>query len=201
MSFTVAIATFGDAIWREYAKRAIASAEGQAPVIHVHGDSLAGARNAALAQVETEFVIHLDADDTLLPGYVNAMQLGTADVRVPRVRNMRNNYRVPYSPNVYGHHHLCQPTCLLQGNYIVVGAGVRTELAKRVGGWWDEEIYEDWSLWLRCYRAGATFEHISDAIYGFHSRPDSRNHSGLAYQERHLWHQRIRDSILGGDAA
>jgi hypothetical protein len=103
-------------------------------------------------------------------------------------------------PNVYGHHHLCEPACLLQGNYIVVGAAVRTDLARQVGGWWDYPIYEDWSLWLRCQQAGATFEHIPEAVYGFHSRPDSRNHSGEAYHERHLWHRRILTSILG-DAA
>ena len=197
MSITVVIGTYGDDIWREYAKRAIASAKSQAPVIHVHGDNLADARNKGLAKVETEHVVHLDADDTLLPGYVNAMLRGTADVRVPMVRNMRNNYRKPYSPNVYGHSHSCEPTCLLEGNYIVVGAAVRTELVREVGGWWDEPLYEDWSLFLRCQQAGATFEHVTDAVYGFHSRPDSRNHSGPAYEQRHYWHQSILDSIVG----
>ena len=197
MSITVVVATFGDDIWREYAKRAVASVGNSAPVIHVHGDSLADARNKCLDQVETEFVVHLDADDTLLPGYVNAMLRGSADVRVPMVSNMHNSYREPYSLMVYGHRHSCEADCLLEGNYIVVGAAVRTDLAREVGGWQDEEIYEDWSLWLRCYCAGATFEHIPEAVYGFHSRRDSRNHSGVAFNERHAWHQRIRDSILG----
>jgi glycosyltransferase involved in cell wall biosynthesis len=199
MSITVVIPTFGDDIWQEYAQRAIASAKIQAPVIHVHGDNLMDARNRCLAEVETEYVVHLDADDTLLPGYVNAMLRGSADVRVPWVRSMHNVAREPYRPRVYGHHHLCEPACLLQGNYIVVGAAVRTELARQVGGWWNESIYEDWSLWLRCYRADASFEY-TNAIYGFHKRPDSRNHSGEAYQERHAWHQRIVASIIG-DAA
>jgi cellulose synthase/poly-beta-1,6-N-acetylglucosamine synthase-like glycosyltransferase len=197
MSITVVIASFGDDIWREYAKRAIASAKSQAPVIHVHGESLAGARNDALEQVETEFVVHLDADDVLLPGYVNAMLRATADVRVPMVRNMHNNYRRPYMLTVHGHQHQCGPGCLLQGNYIVVGAAARTELVRSVGGWWDEPIYEDWSMWLRCQQAGASFEYVTRAVYGFHKRPDSRNHSGPAYEERDLWHQRILDSIVG----
>jgi cellulose synthase/poly-beta-1,6-N-acetylglucosamine synthase-like glycosyltransferase len=200
MSITFAVATYGDDTWREQAKRAIASAQPQAPVVYVHGDNLADARNKALALVETEYVVHLDADDILLPGYVAWMREGSADVRVPVVRNMRNPHRAAYSPQVWGHTHLCEPACLIQGNYIVIGAAVRTELARQVGGWWDEEIYEDWSLWLRCQQAGATFEHIPEAVYGFHSRRDSRNHSGEAYNERHLWHQRILASILG-DAA
>ena len=197
MSITVVVATYGADIWYEVAQRAILSANNQAPVIHVHGDNLADARNKCLDMVETEFVVHLDADDMLLPGYVNAMLLGTEDVRVPMVRNMHNNHRTPYNPQVYGHRHSCEPACLLEGNYIVVGAAVRTELVKRVGGWWHEEIYEDWSLWLRCQQAGASFEYVPDAVYGFHKSPDSRNHSGSAYEDRHLWHQRILDSIVG----
>lgn len=197
MSITVAIATFGDEIWREIAQRAILSVKDQAPYVHVHGDSLADARNKCVEQVETEFVVHLDADDVLLPGYTNSMLLGSADVRIPMVRTMHNNYRTPYWPVVYGHQHACQPECLLQGNYIVVGAAVRTELVRAVGGWWDEQIYEDWSLWLRCQQAGATFEYMPEAIYGFHKTPGSRNHSGPAYKDRMYWHQRIFDSIVG----
>ena len=194
---TVVIATFGDDIWREHAKRAIASAENQAAVIYVHGDNLADARNKGLAKVETEYVIHLDADDTLLPGYVSAMQTGSADVRVPMVRNMHGRRRAPFSFTVYGHRHSCQPECLLEGNYIVVGAAVRTDLARAVGGWWDEPLYEDWSLFLRCQQAGASFEYIPEAVYGFHKTPDSRNRSGPAFEERHFWHQSILDSIVG----
>ena len=91
----------------------------------------------------------------------------------------------------------CGPECLLDGNYIVVGAAVRTDLVRKVGGWWDEPIYEDWSLWLRCQQAGASFEYIPEAIYGFHKVVNSRNHVGPAYDSRFDWHQRIRDSIVG----
>ena len=201
MDISIVIATYGDVMWKEIAGRAMMSAATQARVIHVHGESLADARNKGLDMVETEYVIHLDADDVLLPGYVNAMLRATADVRVPMVRNMHNNYREPYWPRVYGHLHRCEPACLLEGNYIVVGAAVRTELARLVGGWWDEPIYEDWSLWLRCQQAGASFEYVPEAIYGFHKSPDSRNHSGPAYRDRHLWHHRILDSIVGEQAS
>ena len=192
---TVVIPTYGDEIWREIAGRAYESAKDQAPVIHVHGDDLADARNKCVAKVKTDFVVHLDADDVLLPGYVNAMLRGSADVRVPMVRNMHNNHREPYYPHVYKHRHLCQPECLLEGNYIVIGAAVRTDLVREVGGWWQEPLYEDWSLFLRCYRAGASFEYVPDAIYGWHKSPHSRNHSGPAYARRDYWHQKIGHSI------
>jgi cellulose synthase/poly-beta-1,6-N-acetylglucosamine synthase-like glycosyltransferase len=51
----------------------------------------------------------------------------------------------------------------------------RTELLRKVGGWRDWPLYEDWDLWLRCHLAGATFEAIPRAIYRAHARVDSRN--------------------------
>jgi cellulose synthase/poly-beta-1,6-N-acetylglucosamine synthase-like glycosyltransferase len=199
--FTIVVATFGTKEWRERGKQAAAAVEHQAPVVHVHGKALHTARNTALERVETEFVIHLDADDSLEAGYVEAMARGVGDLLVPRVRNVRNGQpRAVYTPSVARHHHLCEPDCLLQGNYIVVGAAVRTELVKQVGGWQDESIYEDWSLWLRCHRAGAVITWVPQAIYRAHQSADSRNHSGLAYEERDQWHGRILDSIVG-DAA
>jgi glycosyltransferase involved in cell wall biosynthesis len=103
MTCTVCVATYGDPSWVELAQRAIASAEPQAPVVHVHGDTLAGARNAALDLVETEWVVFLDADDELEPGYIDTLAAGTADLRAPAVRYVRGRReREPYVPCVAG---------------------------------------------------------------------------------------------------
>jgi cellulose synthase/poly-beta-1,6-N-acetylglucosamine synthase-like glycosyltransferase len=173
---TVCIGTYGGQEWIELAQRAIASASPQARVVHVHGETLAVARNAALDQVDTEFVVHLDADDELDPGYIATLAEGTADLRVPSVRYIRGGREhAPYVPRVAGHRHDCGPDCLRSGNYIVIGAMVRTALLRGVGGWHDWSLYEDWDAWLRCWRAGATIETIPAAVYRAHVRPDSRN--------------------------
>jgi hypothetical protein len=64
---TVAVATYGAAAWTRLAQtRAIPSARAlSVPVVYYHGYDLQNARNQALAKVETEWVIHLDADDEL----------------------------------------------------------------------------------------------------------------------------------------
>ena len=190
---TVAVATFGDWHWHRLAsERAVPSAQRLGvPVIQHHVEPPAGidvARNEALAQVRTEWVIHLDADDELEPGYVEAMAQGSADVRVPRVRYIRPHASYvrrqmgqhPTVLHVAGHrgqHPECDVACLSYGNWVIVGAAVRTEIARRAGGWRDWPWSEDWDFWLRCRAAGASFELVHGAVYRAHIRRGSRNRS------------------------
>jgi glycosyltransferase involved in cell wall biosynthesis len=176
---TVCVSTFGKArIWAERAERAAASATAQGvPVITANADTLADARNAALREVRSEWVVFLDADDELAPGYFEAMEAGNADLRAPAVQYVKPNGRsyAPYVPKVAGHTHDCTAECLPEGNWLVVGSALRTGLALDVGGWHEYEVYEDWDLFLRCWIAGASFEPLPDAVYIAHMRPDSRN--------------------------
>jgi GT2 family glycosyltransferase len=175
---TVVVATFGDFdTWDALAQRAVASVPDGIPVVRVHGDTLHGARNAGLDLVETEWVCHLDADDELEPGYFDHMATGTADVRAPAVRYVRQgrNRTEPYVPTVAGHQHACTADCLPWGNWLVVGSLARADLLRSVGGWSDFSWSEDWDLWVRAWHAGATFEAIPAAVYRAHVRSDSRN--------------------------
>jgi glycosyltransferase involved in cell wall biosynthesis len=179
MDVTIVIASYGDRDWLDLGtQRAARSAfEQGVPVIYIHGLTLHGARNAALAQVETESVVFLDADDELAPGYCATLAAGTADLRVPSVQYVMpgGRARAPYVPNVAGHRHACSASCLSEGNYAVIGAMANAELLRSVGGFRDEDCYEDWSAWLRMHHAGATVETIPGAVYVAHVRPDSRN--------------------------
>jgi glycosyltransferase involved in cell wall biosynthesis len=191
MDATVAVATFGDRSWQEMAEsRAVPSAMAQAPVIRVHGESLHEARNAALAAVYTEWIVYLDADDELEPGYIKAMATGTADVRGPVARYIRGRRERLWQPRVAGHEHNCTANCLPDGNWLLIGSAVRTDLLRRAGGWRDFPWSEDWDMWLRCWKAGGTFELIPDAIYRAHVRPDSRNR-GATREARQAAHQAI----------
>jgi glycosyltransferase involved in cell wall biosynthesis len=171
-----------DDVWLRLARqRAIPSAQALGvPVVEGVGPTVMDARNDGLAQVTTEWVVHLDADDELEPGYLDAMAAGTADVRAPAVRYMLPGGRPgtdvgPAMPRVAGHTHACEASCLPYGNWLVVGAAVRTDLVRRVGGWRGYEWSEDWDLWLRCHLAGATIEPVPAAVYRAHVRWRSRN--------------------------
>lgn len=175
---TVLVCTFGDQEWQDLAQeRAVPSAERLGcRVIHAHADTLHQARNLALDQARSEWVIYLDADDELDAGYLHAMAAGTGDVRAPSVTYvMGQRVRPTHIPRVSGHDHACTADCLPDGNWIIVGAAARTELLRRVGGWHDFPVYEDWDLWLRCYLAGADIQPCPSAGYRAHVRRGSRN--------------------------
>ncbi|HET7588600.1 MAG TPA: glycosyltransferase family 2 protein [Solirubrobacterales bacterium] len=183
--FTICVGTFGGNEWMQLAdKRAVPSAEAQGcRVVHRHASTLARARNDCIALADTEFVIHLDADDELEPGYIEALAGAEGDVRVPRVtcwRDGRPSRRGVFMPFVNREHrrrHQCVGDCLQFGSWIVVGAGVRRQLVLDVGGWREWEVYEDFDLWQRCWLAGAEIVAVPDALYRQHLRKGSRNHS------------------------
>jgi hypothetical protein len=203
LSVTVAIATYGDESWRLLARnRALPSALEQAPAVHAHADTLAEARNRALRSVETEWVIHLDADDELEPGYIDAMAGGSCDLRAPAVRYVRGGRArsAAQVPRVAGHRHACTGECLPQGNWLVIGTCARTRMLLDVGGWRDFEWSEDWDLWLRCHLAGASVEAIPEAVYRAHVRPDSRNRAPSAEFRREA-HEAIYRANYPEDAA
>lgn len=178
MDVTVVVATYGDGSWCDLAdQRAIPSAEAlDVPVIHCHGIDLADARNGGLSDVQTEWVCFLDADDELEYRYFERMAAGSADLRAPSVRYVNNDREaIPRLPRVAGHGHQCTADCLDEGNWLVIGTVAPTALVQSVGGFRDLPMYEDWDLWVRCWKAGATLEAIPKAIYRAHVRQDSRN--------------------------
>jgi len=178
---TIGVATFGSQQWANLANsRALPSAFKQpANVLRYHDrtGTLATSRNQILDRCDTEYLIYLDADDRLEPGYVQAMTRGSADVRVPYCRRFMG--LKPYLPIVWAHqrfkNHTCEAACLPDGNWIVIGACVRTQVLKDAGGWLEEPIYEDWSMWLRCHVTGASFEPIPEAVYNNYWTERSRS--------------------------
>lgn len=179
---TVVVCTFGEERWRDLAKtRAVPSAwsAGARHVLTAHSGTLAAARNAALDDVETEWIVYLDADDWLSPGYIEAMCAGSADVRAPGVQYVhRGRPEAVRVPRVWGHGHDCVGDCLQFGNWIVIGAMAHVETLRRSGGWREYEWSEDWAMWASCWQLGATFETIPAAVYRADVRPRSRNRRG-----------------------
>jgi glycosyltransferase involved in cell wall biosynthesis len=195
VDLSVIVATFGDRDhWDVLADRAVASAVRQASVIRSYGPSLHEARNAGAAQADTEWLVFLDADDELEPGFVDALELTDADLRAPLVAYVENgHHHPPRLPRVSGHQHDCIGECLMFGNWLVIGTAVRRSVFDAAGGFRDWPCYEDWDLWLRCWQQGATVA-AAPAVYRAHVRPDSRNRGQLSSAEKHRVHQRIAEA-------
>lgn len=169
MDVRIIVATYGDRdYWEPLAARAISSVPDPDLVIRYHGDTIHDARNQAAEHADSEWLCFLDADDELAPGYLEAMERASGDLRAPLVRYVRNGRPTPA--------HVPKGTDnMADGNRLVIGTLVRRTMFLEVGGFRDWPFYEDWDLWQRCWLAGATVEIVHDAVYVAHVRPDSRN--------------------------
>lgn len=161
MATTVCVGTYGDRSWADRARRAIESADPQAETIHVHGATLAEARNAAASQASGDRLIFLDADDRLAAGYVAAVETVAADL-------VQTAISYADAPPVM----LTTPDMATR-NYLHVGTAVNSSLFETVGGFHEWECYEDWELWLRCIAAGGTVGYAAGAVY--HADGSGRN--------------------------
>lgn len=136
---------------------------------HFNTPSLAMARNWLAKGSKADWLIFLDADDELDPGYIKAMLAGTGDVRWPStlgvVDGVEDDYPVLLQP---------RPSLIIS-NHCIIGSMVRRVLFEAVGGFRDFPVLEDWDFWIRCALAGADFQPCPDAIYRVHVREGSRN--------------------------
>jgi glycosyltransferase involved in cell wall biosynthesis len=190
---TIVVGIYGDrSHWDPLAQRAIASAEQQGPVIlSYHPSRLDYARNEGAAAADTSWLIFLDADDELTPGYVSRMLTGSGDLRWPAVKQDWQRRPRLHMPN---------PNFVL-ANHMGPGVLIGHDWFDSVGGFDDLPVLEDWDLYIRLYLKGAVMRPCPEAVYLSHDRPHSRNKSEIhdavylqIYEKyrRHdlMWHDR-----------
>ena len=149
---TIIVATFGRGWAGVGFERAIPSAMEQGcQVIIEHGPSLADVRNHAARTATGEWLVFLDADDWLDDGYAESILDGVADLRVsPLIEhtdNMTRRIRL-------------QRRHIETLNPCHVGTAIRREMFLDLGGFPGFSAWEDWALFLRAHRLGATIEHL-----------------------------------------
>jgi GT2 family glycosyltransferase len=180
---SILIGTHGGVAWAELAwSRAYPSCASQGAyevlVRHETNATLAEVRNALAAEAKGDWLCHVDADDELEPGYLDAMAAaidGEPDwspLLVPAVRYVEENVRLVLAPAGVPNRGRWPTT-----NECVIGTLIRRECFEQVGGFREWPIYEDWDLWLRAHKAGACLEYVEDAVYRAHIRPGGRNYS------------------------
>lgn len=172
MDATIIIATHGNLKWERLAKeRALPSAQKFGiPVIQYHGQKhLHEARNHAASLATSEWLCFLDADDELYDGYFAAMEQATGDLRAPSVMWIEDE--MPAAPVSL------QDRDIELTNPCVIGTLIRKEMFESVGGFSNWRAWEDWALFLSCYRKGAVIEHVPNAVYVAHVSSNSRNNT------------------------
>lgn len=201
----IVIGTFGDNSWAERARTARETAEAQTvpcQVVQIHGRTLAEARNtgagAPVPHDQPDWLIFLDADDELHPGYVEAMLAGDGDLRQPATQGVHpDGSEEP--PNMIPRRRL------IDANFMVIGTMVRAHIFHQVGGFRDIPVLEDWDVWLRCVVYGhATIGHVPDAIYRIGVNDGSRNSPRQIDLQRRYYQEirnRYRADALTAEAA
>jgi hypothetical protein len=188
---TVIIGTYGTKLWFDKGAPAAESARaaGFDQVVRYHGGcSPSDARNSAAFAVDHPcWLLFVDADDQLDPGFGAVLddmhQADAYELLVPKIT---------YADRNGGH---SEPVHYRDRNIQVmnpcpIGTLIRVELFRRVGGFWNEPAWEDWSLFRRAWLVGAQLNFI-DAVY--HAGYSPRGRNSTVRQPRQLLRQ-IRES-------
>ncbi|NNE08120.1 MAG: glycosyltransferase [Gemmatimonadetes bacterium] len=141
-------------------------------VIDKENGGVAGARNVGIEAAAGRYILPLDADNRLLPGYV---QQGTAVLdRTPatgvvyssrRVFGGRNHLVFPPSPRFP---HMCY--C----NRVDACALFRREVWNDCNGYdTNLDALEDWEFWIHAMIKGWKFHHLPDVLFEYRVRPGS----------------------------
>lgn len=162
MDVTVVVATYGSDDWHDRGAATAAAHD----AVHIHGPDLATARNQGAAHATSEWLVFLDADDELSDGYLDALSNADGDLRAPQLHLVYPD-RVVIPDLTSRNIERTNPCC--------IGTGIRRDLLLACGGFPDFPGWEDWALFLRATRRGATITHVPHAIYRALMQPGSRN--------------------------
>ena len=197
MNVSVLVATYGEPSWIDMAEtRALPSAQNQGAfeVLYAHqtDGTIASSRNALAEQAAGTHLIYVDADDEISPGYLDAMREAHRNhpdanaLFTPAVQQIRKGR--PGAPIFFD-----RGISLRQDNWLVVGTLVSRELFMEVGGFCDyPHGFEDFSLWSKCFRAGADIVKVKDAVYRYWVNPQSKHKQGWRDRKWQVeTHQRV----------
>jgi glycosyltransferase involved in cell wall biosynthesis len=206
-TITVVIATYGDSAWMDMAyerARLSADPQGAQEIILMHDPvgTRASSLNHAAAKAQDGWLVFLDADDELAPGYVGAMRRALEqhpDGRVlftPAVQQIRKGR--PGDPIFFD-----RGISLRDDNWLVIGTMIHRDLFWSVGGFDDyPHGFEDWALWSKCYRVGARVVKVKDAVYRYWHNPQSAHKQMWRDRRQQVaTHVRIKAELDAWEAA
>jgi glycosyltransferase involved in cell wall biosynthesis len=170
-SVGVVIGTFGADEWADKgAHLARILRDVGTPCVHVHGATLAEARNTGALWIQSDTVVFLDADDDLGGGYCDAMAAAATPNTIlqPSTRGRVDGILDDFPL-------LIPRADLSRRNYLVIGSAVNRLDFLAISGFRDLPVLEDWDLWCRLVIKGASVKRVPDAIYIVNVHPNSRN--------------------------
>jgi GT2 family glycosyltransferase len=153
-------------------------------VINQENSGLATARNRGVEMARSAYVLPLDADNRLRPGFVTAaLEVLDSQPEVGVVYGDRQDFGMRNSLIEIRQFDL---STLLACNYIDACALLRKEVWRVCGGY-DTKMpvagLEDWDLWIGAAKQGWQFHHLPGAAFDYRVRPNSM--SAVLTEEQH----------------
>lgn len=196
MKVTVVVGSHGDDSWARLAsERAVPSAlrsgADEVMIDHHPNGTRAQVRNALTDAAAGDYIVTLDADDELAPGYCDAIREmdPCGELVVPRVQYVRGHRA--------GAPHFLPEQDIRVDNWMVVGTAFPREVFLKVGGWrtltgtGTMNEADDWDLWARLTNDGCGIAYCAAAVYrAFVDRPSAHRQSGRRQREK--WAREIR---------
>lgn len=191
----VVIASYGNEMWRDVARRAVDSVKAQTlrtSWVHMHdtnGHDLHVVRNQAAAQLfhhrDVTRLVFLDADDELDREYIEYMEMTSLDPDVivkPSCLNLNDGPNIPE-----------ELKDLHTQNWLPIGCVMSRSFFERSGGFEGWPVLEDWAFWLRAeHFHGAHFEICKQATYIIHNDGEERRNPSNGSDLSNYWAAQIR---------
>lgn len=145
-------------------------------VIHQKNGGLCAARNAGIAKANGRYILPLDADNRIYPGYLaHGIPILDANLEVAVVYGKRDFFGDTNGAELFqpGEFDLAR---LAVGNYIDACAVIRKTALAECGYYatdLPEQGLEDWDLWLSIASKGWKFHFLDEVVYSYRFRPTS----------------------------
>lgn len=137
-------------------------------LIDARNKGVAAARNWGINRAQNEYIICLDADDTLNPEIKDIIP--TTDIVAIGVQHFEGRNDIVLPPENI------TLEMLLQDNRMPVSSPFSKEIWRKVGGFKEDlEGYEDWKFWIDCLKLGATISSVRKPLLNYRIHAGSRN--------------------------
>ena len=139
-------------------------------VVHREHRGFASALNEAIRLTSAGYVVHVDADDTTHPRYLQALadaldETPSAGYAYPKMRLTGNEN------GIYLTHSFNPARLLFEGNYIPNVGMFRRQAFEATGGYRDLPTHVDWDLWLSFARTGWKAVLVDEVLYDWYRHP------------------------------
>lgn len=186
----IVVGTFGDSEWADRGREVAARYFSQADqIVHCHANDLATARNHGAAQLETDYVVFLDADDGLESDYVEQFKSCVSPEKDLLYQPLTSYVTSDgwSQPEFLESHDINVYNCL------VIGTVCPRETFLSLGGF-DKKLpaLEDFDLWLRFLHRGFVVRKVPAMVYNITVRDGRNSNKANARKALRMIKQRYR---------